>query len=109
MRISDWSSDVCSSDLTVPAPEPDGGAVPERIARSGAPRPERDRGARADNPIPRRRQSLHPAPVSLGRRCAPLLPGERRLVAGTVWLAPLPASGPRDTLHPHSGVHAWMT
>src|SRR3546814_17435327 len=52
MRISDWSSDVCSSDLCAD--------VGDQDARRGAPRARRDRRpcagqlSRADGPQPRR-------------------------------------------------------
>src|SRR3546814_11059769 len=64
MRISDWSSDVCSSDL------PPG--RPQRFDQPAQPDPDRRRGARADavhllhgtGPAP------HPDPISQARHPA---------------------------------------
>src|SRR3546814_16005847 len=45
MRISDWSSDVCSSDLTVPKPSPTGSSTswpaPPRRSTPAKPHPRR--------------------------------------------------------------------
>src|SRR3546814_18402654 len=48
MRISDWSSDVCSSDLPIPTPDGDGRAGRMRAHRkwrSGSARPPSARGS----------------------------------------------------------------
>src|SRR3546814_4601995 len=59
MRISDWSSDVCSSDLEVPAPGPD-----RRPAGDGVARPD-DRARLRDPAAPR------PGAAAAGRAAGP--------------------------------------
>src|SRR3546814_7149704 len=48
MRISDWSSDVCSSDLARIAGDGEGNPPPQRRHASGRHQPERAQGARAE-------------------------------------------------------------
>src|SRR3546814_1623145 len=79
MRISDWSSDVCSSDLVSPDKEWSGACSPSSTATT-----RRRQNATGDFKRPRRIVARHP-PVP-GRRAAAELPrhggggdGERRL------------------------------
>src|SRR3546814_18810810 len=67
MRISDWSSDVCSSDLSVPAP----------AIRVASPRARRaSRGLRAGFPGAGARTAGH-REATVARRCGPLRPAVR--------------------------------
>src|SRR3546814_11254216 len=69
MRISDWSSDVCSSDLaapTLPGPAARSRAPPARAGNQGA-----DAGEDADE------RAAHPAAAHGLPRCAFPLPASR--------------------------------
>src|SRR3546814_16472151 len=88
MRISDWSSDVCSSDLPAPAGYPAGGSRtgaarrPARTAAGGPP---------AHPPLPRA------APSSDPPRSSDADGGRRRAGRGTATMIPVP-----------SGVRVWL-
>src|SRR3546814_8716918 len=58
MRISDWSSDVCSSDLRRPDPLP-GARAGRQLGRRPGPGPARGRGMTA-------RMRLHPEAIGVG-------------------------------------------
>src|SRR3546814_2895756 len=80
MRISDWSSDVCSSDLTLPACRSAAGrraALSAQIqsARCRARRAARDDRACATKPLPTRAERAEGARPASGRNN---LPGRKR-------------------------------
>src|SRR3546814_4457198 len=78
MRISDWSSDVCSSDLHAPlaAPRPALGRRAQPESRRGEHPPVRDRP-----PLSRRRRASDAGAVDGGRQArAQLASGQSRTV-----------------------------
>src|SRR3546814_6720639 len=79
MRISDWSSDVCSSDLLSRAQGP---RYRDGSARTSLPPPSAIAAATQGAPLPMRNQSLpHASLLNTG------LSGLTVLIWGTTWIA----------------------
>src|SRR3546814_7823836 len=99
MRISDWSSDVCSSDLPPPATT---GAATRRADHDAAP----DRGScrRSRTPPPKDRRTCRARSVPTASRPAP---GADRPQTATRPRGPAPASSRpgRGTRDCHTGNH----
>src|SRR3546814_16124746 len=103
MRISDWSSDVCSSDLRNRRERLH--RIEQRAGRAGADRPRRDRRRRQRGDPRRRRWRTAPRPrraarqARLGRplpRCNAQEEGDRKsVVEGKSWSVRVERGGGR--------------
>src|SRR3546814_4786302 len=67
MRISDWSSDVCSSDLPCPPRRRQPAALVDRRGRLGRPQPRRHAARRL--PAPDRRDGGRSEERRVGKEC----------------------------------------
>src|SRR3546814_18391946 len=74
MRISDWSSDVCSSDLRPGAGGGKGAITVARLHLPGAPR----RRPRPAGPAPPPAHRRHPGRPPVGQRPAAVMPSDRK-------------------------------
>src|SRR3546814_18820275 len=110
MRISDWSSDVCSSDLRYPGDRvaADAGGGDDHLCRSQdlggdgvAPWPQRRRAAGAAPELRRRREGVpqgNDHPIAGGKR-AVSAPPNRPLTRGAWIMSGGPVQGRRGPSH----------